>query len=135
MSRFYCHDVTCRGAGGFDGAWVPDSPPSYSSGGEPGYWLDEQCPFCGGDLFDERLEWENPMEALADELEQTGALDLEADERRDVDWMSVYSVVQKELSRQAYQRRKADAEAKARHQEYLRAVEAGEREPYPDLPF
>ena len=132
MSRFYCHDVTCRGASGFEGAWVPDTPPSYSSGGEPGYWLDEECPHCGGELFDERLEWENPMEALADELEQNG--ELRDDERGDVDWQEVYGVIQRELNRQRELRRRLDQEAKAREAEYQRQVAAGERQP-DVLPF
>lgn len=124
---FYCHDVTCEGAGGFE---VYEHPATET---DPPDLAIDHCPVCRGDLFDEPIAWENPMEALADELEQAGVL--EENERQEVDWRHVFLAVHQELGRQRAVRYRAEREAKRAAREVPQAVIDHEFPPAELLPF
>ena len=101
---YYCHDVTCPGAGGFE---VYEHPATET---DPPYLATDYCPACRGDMHNEPIQWENAMEALADELEQAGVL--EENEAQEVDWRHVFKAVHAELERQRAVRYRVEREAK-----------------------
>lgn len=92
----YCANAKCPGFEGFEVKWAPDTMV------DPAYPLTDTCPTCGAGMIDERVEYEDAIDGLMDELLQGGAIgdyDLATLDRR-----ALLAVVQTELQRQARER-------------------------------
>lgn len=62
MTRHYCHDASCAGVDGFDIRWLPATMVDPS---EPER---DSCPYCGHEMHDEPLPYEDASAAFADAL-------------------------------------------------------------------
>ena len=58
----YCHTPFCRGNDGFSVQWVEDS------WDEPGYPVQDTCPFCGDGMADQPLYWEDLIDGVLDNI-------------------------------------------------------------------
>lgn len=123
----FCHDVTCEGATGFPVVVVPATET------DPAWLAEDACPLCKGDLHDAPIAWENPVDALADELEQAGVL--EENEQQEVDWRHVFKAVHAELERQRAVRYRAEREAERAAREATPEATAALDAEFPPVPM
>ena len=107
VEQHFCHRLGCKGTLGFPVRWMPESGPSYASGGDPAYPVTDSCPHCHHQMHSERLEWGDALLAFLDDLKDGGA-DLDPDE---IDHWALAAAIQSELDRQATARFQAKRNA------------------------
>lgn len=113
----YCTNPVCEHATGLDVHYTGDTWT------EPGWWGPEECPKCGNELRDERVDTENIVAGLIDELQGAGLLSLTAV----VDEAALLAAIQAELRRQARERFAARYELLTRTEAQLRASTESDR--------